>query len=111
MTETTNNTDNTTVETPTEGKKRGRPATYDPVAFEAALREVHAAGGDVQALADRLGFPKTKVLQISAHMRNQGIDLPKFRRGRKKGSKNAPKVVETPTVETAPVEQTETASA
>lgn len=100
MTDTTNTTDRT--ETPVEGKKKaGRPATYDAEVFCQALREVHAAGGDVAALAERLGMPKTKVNQISAHLRNKGEDLPRFKRGRRPGQKSAPKAeVSSETTET-----------
>lgn len=91
MTDTTNMTE--TTETPAEGKKKpGRPATYDAEVFCQALREVHASGGDVSALASRLGMSKVKVNQISAHLRNKGEDLPRFKRGRRPGQKSALKV-------------------
>jgi transposase len=94
---------------PTEGKKRpGRPATYDLELFLKTFREVHASGGEVQAVADLLGMSKVKVGQIAAQQRAKGVDLPAFRRGRKPGQKNAPKTPET--APDATPETTETAS-
>lgn len=102
MTDNVTVTDETTASAPaTEGKKKpGGPATYDAEVFCATLREVHAAGGSVQDVADRLGMSKLKVGQISAHLRNIGTDLPLFKRGRRPGQKNAPASETTPEAST-----------
>lgn len=56
----------------------------DSASFVKAFLAVHKEGGDIQAVADRLGMQKASATVKASQLRQAGIQLPKLLQSRKK---------------------------
>lgn len=56
----------------------------DSTSFVKAFLAVHSKGGDIQAVADRLGMQKASATVKASQLRQAGVQLPKLSQSRKK---------------------------